>query len=200
MKPGATRDQIIRVTGELIVRNGIRALRVDEIVQHLGISKRTLYEMFVDKTNLITVCLNDLSERQRERIEACVEAEGDHPLHKLFRLLSEYIEAIYRVGGEFLTDLKHKMEFTPLLEENRQFWEDRLRSVLDACVESGFLEPTVDRDLLTSRLMETMYRTRTEGVPRDEQHVFCRLMIRGCARSAGIEWIDRMPSDRLSEL
>lgn len=200
MKPGATRDQIIRVTGELIVRHGIRALRVDEIVQRLGISKRTLYEMFVDKTNLITVCLNDLSQRQRERIEACEQVDGDHPLHKLFRLLGEYIEAIYRVGGEFLTDLKHRSEYAPLFEDNRDFWVHRLRGMLDACVQEGLLEPAIDRDLLTSRLMETMYRTRTEGVPRDEQYVFCRLLIRGCARSAGIEWIDRMPPERIAAL
>lgn len=41
MKRGATRDEIIRATQELITRNGIRAVRVDEIAQTLGISKRT---------------------------------------------------------------------------------------------------------------------------------------------------------------
>lgn len=40
MKRGATRDEIIRATQELITRNGIRAVRVDEIAQTLGISKR----------------------------------------------------------------------------------------------------------------------------------------------------------------
>ena len=49
MKRGATKEEIIRITQELITRNGIRAVRVDEIAQTLGISKRTLYEMFADK-------------------------------------------------------------------------------------------------------------------------------------------------------
>ena len=49
MKRGATREEIIRTTQEFIARNGIRAVRVDEIAQTLGISKRTLYEMFTDK-------------------------------------------------------------------------------------------------------------------------------------------------------
>ena len=48
MKRGATKEEIIRITQTLIARNGIRAVRVDEIVQTLGISKRTLYEMFAD--------------------------------------------------------------------------------------------------------------------------------------------------------
>ena len=41
MKRGATKEEIIRITQELITRNGIRAVRVDEIAQTLGISKRT---------------------------------------------------------------------------------------------------------------------------------------------------------------
>ena len=45
MKRGATKEEIIRITRELIARNGIRAVRVDEIAQTLGISKRTLYEL-----------------------------------------------------------------------------------------------------------------------------------------------------------
>ena len=46
MKRGVTKEEIIHATQELIARNGIRAVRVDEIAQTLGISKRTLYEMF----------------------------------------------------------------------------------------------------------------------------------------------------------
>ncbi len=36
MKRGATKEEIIRITQELITRNGIRAVRVDEIAQTRG--------------------------------------------------------------------------------------------------------------------------------------------------------------------
>ena len=68
MKRGATKEEIIRITQALIARNGIRAVRVDEIAQTLGISKRTLYEMFADKDDLINACLDAMSSKQRERI------------------------------------------------------------------------------------------------------------------------------------
>lgn len=63
MKRGATKEEIIRITQTLIARNGIRAVRVDEIVQTLGISKRTLYEMFADKDELISSCLDSMSSQ-----------------------------------------------------------------------------------------------------------------------------------------
>ena len=71
MKRGATREEIIRTTQEFIARNGIRAVRVDEIAQTLGISKRTLYEMFTDKNDLIGACLDAMRNEQQERIVAC---------------------------------------------------------------------------------------------------------------------------------
>ena len=61
MKRGVTKEEIIHATQELIARNGIRAVRVDEIAQRLGISKRTLYEMFADKNDLISACLDAVS-------------------------------------------------------------------------------------------------------------------------------------------
>ena len=68
MKRGATREEIIRTTQELISRNGIRAVRVDEITERLGISKRTLYTMFADKTELVNACLGEMGRSIRRRI------------------------------------------------------------------------------------------------------------------------------------
>ena len=79
MKRGVTKEEIIHATQELIARNGIRAVRVDEIAQTLGISKRTLYEMFTDKNDLVSACLDAMSHQQRERIVACRKRRGGNP-------------------------------------------------------------------------------------------------------------------------
>lgn len=96
MKRGATKEEIIRTTQEFITRNGIRAVRVDEIAQTLGISKRTLYEMFNDKNDLIGACLDAMSQQQQERIAACRRRRSGNPLQKTIRLMNEYIENLYQ--------------------------------------------------------------------------------------------------------
>ena len=104
MKRGATRDEIIRTTQELITRNGIRAVRVDEIAQTLGISKRTLYEMFTDKNDLVNACLDDLSHRQQQHIVECRKRRSGSPLQKAMKLMNEYIGILCDVEHSFLTD------------------------------------------------------------------------------------------------
>lgn len=67
MKRRVTREDIIRTTRDLIIRDGIRAVRVDEIAQKLEISKRTLYELFSDKDTLVGECWDKIREERRKR-------------------------------------------------------------------------------------------------------------------------------------
>ena len=46
MKRRATKEDVLLAVQNFIARNGIRAVRVDEVAQSVGISKRTLYELF----------------------------------------------------------------------------------------------------------------------------------------------------------
>lgn len=97
MKRGATKEEIIRTTLDLITRNGLRAVRVDEIAQMLGISKRTLYEMFADKNDLISACLNDMARQQRQHIDADRKRRSGNALQKTLRLVNTYVDSLYRV-------------------------------------------------------------------------------------------------------
>ena len=47
------RDYIIDRATQMFVSQGIKSVRMDDIAQSLGVSKRTLYEMFGDKEELI---------------------------------------------------------------------------------------------------------------------------------------------------
>ncbi len=100
MKRGATKEEIIRATQQLIARNGIRAVRVDEIAQTLGISKRTLYELFADKDDLVVACLDAMRQQQRQRLRAFRRRSGC-VLTKTFYLLNEYIDGLYVVERSF---------------------------------------------------------------------------------------------------
>lgn len=47
------REKIIRGAGELTMKYGIRSISMDDISRHLSISKKTLYQYFKDKEELL---------------------------------------------------------------------------------------------------------------------------------------------------
>ena len=40
------RETIIQLAAEMFVGQGIKAVRMDDIARHIGVSKRTIYEQF----------------------------------------------------------------------------------------------------------------------------------------------------------
>ena len=193
MKRGATREEIIRTTQEFISRNGIRAVRVDEIAQTLGISKRTLYEMFTDKNDLISACLDAMSRQQQEQIVACRKRRSGNPLQKTVRLMNEYIENLYRVDHSFLSDLRRKVIFAEHYDEHRGFWHKELTMLLDMCRKQELLLPEIDAAAFAEQLMGTLLDLRLNGTSREELSLFGRTILRGAATRQGIELIDRRP-------
>lgn len=191
MKRGATKEEIIRITRELIARNGIRAVRVDEIAQTLGISKRTLYEMFADKNDLVGACLDYMSHQQRERIVACSKRRGGNALQKVLKLANEYIDNLYMVDPRFLSDIRHKVVYAEHYDEHREFWLREITRCLEASRDEELLLPEIDAPAFADRLMNTLYELRLQGTIREELYLFCRTILRGAATRKGIELIDR---------
>lgn len=191
MKRGATKEEIIRATRELIARNGIRAVRVDEIAQTLGISKRTLYEMFADKNDLVGACLDYMSHQQRERIVACCKRRSGNSLQKVLKLANEYMDNLYTVDPRFLSDIRHKVIFAEHYDEHREFWHREITRCLEASRDEELLLPEIDAPAFADRLMNTLYELRLTGTVREELYLFCRTILRGAATRKGIELIDR---------
>lgn len=191
MKRGATKEEIIRITQELITRNGIRAVRVDEIVQTLGISKRTLYEMFADKDELISSCLDSMSSQQRARIATYRKRRSGSALQRTFKLAYEYIANLYMVESSFLSDLRHKIIYADHFDEHREFWRRELAHHLEASKEEGLLLPEIEAAGFADRILETILELRLNNATREEVYLFCRTILRGAATRQGIELIDK---------
>ena len=134
-----TRTRVIEITSDIITRNGIRAARVDEIARAAGISKRTLYEMFADKTTLIYRCLEQLSARRREVISREIVSADMDSLHRIFRFVDEYISSLYVLDRWFLADLKHRVEFVDNYESDFAWWKGNLVDLLGSGIDEGYL-------------------------------------------------------------
>ena len=190
MKRGATKEEIIRTTQDLIARNGIRAVRVDEIAQMLGISKRTLYEMFADKNDLIGACLTNMARQQRKTLASNRRRCGN-PLQKALRLANTYIDNLYTVDASFLADIRNKVLFAEYYNENRDFWFSELTRDLETCRKEELLLAEMDAAALTQQLLSSLLELRLNRATREELYLLCRTILRGAATKQGIDYLDR---------
>lgn len=62
-------QRIIKQATRMFLCNGIKSVTMDMIASQLGISKRTLYENFKKKNELLLACLESQEMERRARLE-----------------------------------------------------------------------------------------------------------------------------------
>lgn len=108
-----TKEKILQRTGELFRMMGMKSLTMDFIAADLGISKRTLYELFSDKDSLMLHTIDYMIMESNKR------------LLDLMKGTENVIEAIFVIIVE---QQRQMMESSPVIIEDFQRYIMRLKS------------------------------------------------------------------------
>lgn len=79
-------DRIVNGAAELFRTYGIKAVTMDTIAQHLGISKRTIYETFRDKDELLYAVMHCMMVKQKEKIQEIINS-SPNVIAAIFRMI-----------------------------------------------------------------------------------------------------------------
>lgn len=137
-------------------KRGVRAVKMDEISQGLHVSKRTVYEIFGDKEELLLAGLKIKSLEMREKLEAysCNVAHNVVDIIGYFYKLQ--MEVNSTVGVAFYEEI-HRMprvvEF--FNQEHEREFADRVK-FLKAGVEEGLFRQDIDYSLTMELLSASM--------------------------------------------
>ena len=137
-------------------KRGVRAVKMDEISQGLHVSKRTVYEIFGDKEELLLASLKIKSLEMREKLEtySCNVAHNVVDIIGYFYKLQMEVNSM--VGVAFYEEI-HRMprviEF--FNQEHEREFADRVK-FLKAGVEEGLFRQDIDYSLTMELLSASM--------------------------------------------
>ena len=98
------KDRIVAESTNLFVRNGVKSVRMDDIASRLGVSKRTIYELFGDRESLIVECVRHFYASQDEKHDRRV-ASARNVIEEFILLLEDW-ENMMMTNINFMSDLK----------------------------------------------------------------------------------------------
>lgn len=98
------KDKILAYAIKNFSKNGIRNVKMDDIASDLGISKRTLYELFNDKENLLIECLKYSQKRSAVQYAELTKST-DNILELYTKWHKMKIDEIRSVNPQFFRDL-----------------------------------------------------------------------------------------------
>ncbi|NVJ85276.1 MAG: TetR/AcrR family transcriptional regulator [Algoriphagus sp.] len=91
------REKILEAAIEQFSRYGVRSVTMDDIARHLGISKKTLYQEFADKKELVKIAFDQVLKRDQNMIEVIMNDSDDHVIETLVhlsRMMRERLQSI----------------------------------------------------------------------------------------------------------
>ncbi len=149
------KNKILEKASELMMQYGIRTVTMDDISKDLGISKKTIYQYFKDKKDLI----NNVTELhlaiEKTRFEATEEDSADS-VHELM-LISQCL----RVS---MQDMKMNIlnELQKFYPESWEMYEDFKRNTMMCSIKrviikgqnEGFFRKEIDPELMAIVRME----------------------------------------------
>jgi AcrR family transcriptional regulator len=99
------KERIIEGAAKLFKTYGIKSVTMDSLASHLGVSKRTIYEVFSDKDDLLTVVLTWMSEKGKDMVKKILD-ESENSIVAIFRMLEINRDYFSDMSPVFLADLK----------------------------------------------------------------------------------------------
>jgi AcrR family transcriptional regulator len=99
------KENIIERAACLFADYGIKGITMDDIASHLGMSKRTIYEYFKDKKELITECTLYFEHRKDEQIRQILE-NSSNLFEALLKMYRTDLEGMQKVNKKFIEDIK----------------------------------------------------------------------------------------------
>ena len=135
---------IIERSSLIYLKYGIKSVTMDDLANHLSISKKTIYKYFEDKNDLIVTMIKRTLDFE-EKMCFKIQNHSDNALEALIRISKLVIERLNNVNPAIFYDLqKHHNEAWQILEKHK--W-DFVLSAISANINRGIAEKYYRNDL-----------------------------------------------------
>ena len=171
---------------------------MDMLASQLGISKRTIYEIFRDKDELLRGVLKFMAEKQQELMKK-VFGESENVIEAIFSLLDLMSAHFRKMSPAFKLDMeKYHNDILDALRENDQmpYYIDNAE-MLRRGIKEGIFRNDIDIEVTNNCIYEVMRMSVDKdriGTGRLEKEVLIRDFylnyLRGISTSKGLGLID----------
>jgi len=145
------KEYIVTEADKLFCQYGFKSVTMDDIAKHLGMSKKTIYQHFSDKDELVTILIADKLSSQDCEIKDHF-AKAENAVHEIFLAIANLNELLTSMNPKLFYDLQkyHPKAWLHF----RTFKEKNLGESILANLERGINEGIYRSDLKTEILTQ----------------------------------------------
>ena len=153
-----TKDRINLVAHELLLQYGIRSISMDDIAAKLGMSKKTIYQFYKDKDELVEEVIGGLIFNNQETCTADKE-KADNAIHEIFIAMDLVTEIFRTMNPSVLFDLQkyHPAAFSKFLNHKNEFLLSLIRQNIQRGIDEELYRQEINLEIMSRYRVESMF-------------------------------------------
>lgn len=189
------REQILESAFRDFTTYGIKRVSMDDIVQNLKISKKTLYEYFNNKEELVYESVKYRLEREMKRFDDMCK---EHPniLRSLILRGVECFKFFNGISPAFYNDVKFYPLVEALLLEIKNQLDSNGKERIKIGIDEGYLSPQANYDIFTQLFMSQVMNKQKEWLDKYTPSQICFISLitifRGVSTEKGRKEIEEI--------
>ena len=164
------KETILHKVAELFQKYGIRSVSMDDIAQHLGISKKTIYQFYEDKNDLvITITVNIVGAKLQEYKQ--VSDTATNAIEDLYITAKLIRKHFTELNPAFMYDLKkyHPEAWDLFAKHEKEVVQSAVVKNLERAKKEGYFRSEINTSVIAKIRFEQIQLTFDEQLfPKEE--------------------------------
>ncbi len=168
------KDRIKQKADELYRRYGVKSVTMDEIASQLGVSKKTIYQSFNDKNELVDAVFVEMLDHNKS---CCQDSSlrAKNAIQEVYLGMESVQSMLENMNPSILFDIKrgHPETFEKFTAFKYNFLFHMMVKNIERGINEGLYRPDVDAELISKVRLETIMLPFSEDLfPKSKYSLF----------------------------
>ena len=164
------REKIIEGAQALFIQYGIRSVSMDDVARALSMSKKTLYQHFSNKNELVTDAVENYMKGEMQEFADILD-HSSNSIEELYNLSKCMREHVFKINPSMLYDLQkyHADAWEIFQQFKNRFLRGQIMDNINKGVQEGYYRPEIDPRVIAVLRLETVQMAFNDQIfPRME--------------------------------
>jgi AcrR family transcriptional regulator len=142
-------ERIIQGGEDLFLQAGIKSVTMDDIAKHLGMSKKTIYQFFSDKNELVIALVKKKLQEDEDQINEIINSSAN-VVEEMINMMKCSEEIFSRINPIVIHDMQkyHPDAWMEFQKFKADVLISKMEQLLSKGIEQGVIRPDIDVKIL----------------------------------------------------
>jgi TetR/AcrR family transcriptional regulator, cholesterol catabolism regulator len=189
----------------LFMQYGLRSVSMDDIAGNLGMSKKTIYQYYADKDELIEAVISEELLRSQHICEKDQQC-SDNAIHEIFLALKMVVDMMSTMNPSLIYDMQkyHPKAYQKFHQHKNDYLYSVIRVNMERGIREGLYREDINLDILSRYRVESIllpfnpdFHTRVKYTLAKLQEELIIHFLFGLASPKGYKLIIKYQQERL---